>query len=288
MTLVRCGLVQLGLKAETTDEIASIREAMLDAHEAYVEKAAGAGVQVLSFQEVFNQPYFPPSRDSRWYSSAEKLPDGPTIERCKDWARRYGMAIVAPIYEEEAPGVYYNTAAVIDAGGAYLGKYRKTHIPDLANWPEKYFFKPGNLGFPVFQTAFGKIGVYICYDRHFPEGYRALALNGAEIVFTPSATGPHSRHIWELEIKAAAVANGLFVGAINRVGQEAPWNVAEFFGCSFFTDPRGRVLAQGEAGDELVVADLDLATLREVRHEWQFFRDRRPETYQVLSQTGVM
>jgi N-carbamoylputrescine amidase len=261
---------------------------MLEAHEAVVERAARQGVKVVSFQEVFNQPYFPPSRDIRWYDSAERIPDGPSIARCQSWAREYGMVIVAPIYEEEAPGVHYNTAAVIDADGRYLGKYRKTHIPDLTTWPEKFFFKPGNLGFPVFQTAFCRLGVYICYDRHFPEGFRALALHGADVVFTPSATGPHSRHIWDLEIRASAVANGIFIGAINRVGEEAPWNVARFFGNSFFAGPRGEIIAQGGDGDELITADLDLALSRQVRHEWQFFRDRRPDVYGVLSDPATM
>jgi beta-ureidopropionase len=288
VTTIKTGLIQMSLKAETSAPIPAIRDAMLDAHEAAVAQAAKRGVQVVSFQEVFNQPYFPPSRDIHWYDSAERIPDGVTISRCRSWAREYGMVIVAPIYEEEATGVYYNTAAVIDADGRYLGKYRKTHIPDLATWPEKFFFKPGNLGFPVFETAVCRIGVYICYDRHFPEGFRALALKGADIVFTPSATGPHSRHIWELELRASAVANGIFIGGINRVGEEAPWNVARFFGNSFFTDPRGNVIAQGGEGDELVVAEIDLALSREVRHEWQFFRDRRPDVYGVLSDPATM
>ncbi|MDN5925522.1 MAG: N-carbamoylputrescine amidase [Hyphomicrobiales bacterium] len=288
MTLIKCGLVQLSLKKDTQAEIPAIRDAMLDAHEAYVERAAAQGVQAVCFQEVFNQPYFCPSRDNKWFAAAEQVPDGPTITRVRDWAKRYGIVIVAPIYEEEAPGVYYNTAAVIDADGAYLGKYRKTHIPDLTTWPEKFFFKPGNLGYPVFETAAGRIGVYICYDRHFPEGFRALALGGAEIVFTPSATGQHSRHIWDLEGRAAAVANGIFVGAINRVGVEEPWRVAKFFGNSFFAGPRGDIIVQGGDEDELVVADLDTALLREVRNEWQFFRDRRPDLYQTLCQRDIM
>jgi beta-ureidopropionase len=288
MTSIKCGLVQLSLKQDTEADISAIRDAMLDAHEAYVERAAAKGVQIVCFQEVFNQPYFCPSRDNRWFSAAERVPDGPTITRVRGWAKLYGIVVVAPVYEEEAPGVYYNTAAVIDADGAYLGKYRKTHIPDLIAWPEKFFFKPGNLGYPVFETAAGRIGVYICYDRHFPEGYRALALGGAEIVFTPSATGPHSRHIWDLEVKAAAVANGIFVGAINRVGVEEPWRVAKFFGHSFFAGPRGDTIVQGGEEDELVVADLDMGLLREVRNEWQFFRDRRPDLYQTLCQRDLM
>jgi N-carbamoylputrescine amidase len=288
VSVIKTGVIQMSLKAGTSDAIPAIREAMLKAHEPLIALAAKSGVKVLGLQEVFNQPYFPPSRDMRWYDSAERIPDGPTIEHCRGWAKKHGIVIVAPIYEEEAPGVYYNSAAVIDADGSYLGKYRKTHIPDLKAWPEKFFFKPGNLGFPVFDTAFCKLGVYICYDRHFPEGYRALALNGAELIITPSATGPHSRRIWELEVQAAAVANGLFIAAINRVGEEAPWNVARFFGASFFSSPRGEILAQGADSDQLIIADLDLALVREVRHEWQFFRDRRPDAYGILSDPAAI
>ena len=147
----------------------------------------------------------------------------------------------------------------------------------------KFFFKPGNLGFPVFKTAYCRLGVYIGYDRHFPEGYRSLAIGGAEYVVTPSATGPHSRDIWEFEVRAAAVANGFYIGAINRVGEEAPWNVARFYGNSFFTSPRGEVVAQAGDEDELLTADLDMNVVREVRHDWQFFRDRRPELYGVIT-----
>src|SRR5207247_1977201 len=170
---------------------------------------------------------------------------------------------------------YYNTAAVIDADGTYLGKYRKHHIPHCApGFWEKFYFKPGNLGYPVFKTQFADIGVYICYDRHFPEGARALGLNGAEIVFNPSATvAGLSEYLWELEQPAHAVANGYFVGAINRVGHEHPWNIGEFYGKSYFCDPRGKIVAQaGRDKDEIVVADLDLDMITSVRHTWQFSR----------------
>jgi beta-ureidopropionase len=190
--------------------------------------------------------------------------------------------MVVPIYEVEHTGVYYNTAAVIDADGSYLGRYRKHHIPQVApGFWEKYYFRPGNTGYPVFHTAAGKIGVYICYDRHFPEGARILGLNGAEIVFNPSATvAGLSEYLWKLEQPAHAVANGYFVGAINRVGTEAPWNIGEFYGQSYFCDPRGRTIAEASRDkDELVVADLNLDVIAEVRNTWQFYRDRRPETY---------
>ena len=178
--------------------------------------------------------------------------------------------------------MYYNTAAVLDTDGTYLGKYRKNHIPHLPpGFWEKFYFKPGNCGYPVFTTQLGKIGVYICYDRHFPEGFRELGLNGAEIVFNPSATvAGLSDHLWELEQPAAAVANGYFVGAINRVGREKPWDMGEFYGRSYFCNPRGHIVAQGSRDkDEVIVADLDLDEIREVRETWQFFRDRRPDTY---------
>jgi N-carbamoylputrescine amidase len=181
-------------------------------------------------------------------------------------------------------GVFYNTAAVIDADGKYLGKYRKQHIPQVAGFWEKYFFKPGNGGYPVFQTQFAKVGVYICYDRHFPEGARCLGLNGAEIVFNPSATvAGLSQYLWKIEQPAHAVANGYYVAASNRVGTEAPWNIGKFYGTSYFVNPRGEMVAvASEDKDELLVADLDLSMIDEVRQTWQFFRDRRPEAYDEL------
>jgi beta-ureidopropionase len=288
VAIVKAGLIQMALKVESSLPPNQIREAMLDAHEPLIKKACSRGVQVLCLQEVFNQPYFPPSRDRKWFEAAESIPDGPTTIRLQELATIMGMVIVAPIFEEEMPGVYYNTAAVIDADGKYLGKYRKTHIPDIVDWPEKFFFKPGNLGYPVFDTAFCKLGVYICYDRHFPEGWRALALNRAEYVVNPSATAAHSRHIWELEQPTAAVANGYFVGAINRVGTEAPWNIGKFFGHSYFADPKGRILAQAGDKDELLEAELNLELIKEIRQYWQFFRDRRPETYRTLADNNII
>jgi N-carbamoylputrescine amidase len=187
-------------------------------------------------------------------------------------------------------GLYYNTAAVIDADGKYLGKYRKHHIPHVApGFWEKFYFTPGDGGYPVFRTKYANIGVYICYDRHFPEGARILGMNGAEIVFNPSATvAGLSEYLWELEQPAHAVANGYFVGAINRVGVEKPWAIGEFYGKSYFCNPRGKIIAQASRDkDELVVADLDLDMIAEVRNTWQFFRDRRPDSYEPITrQTG--
>jgi N-carbamoylputrescine amidase len=204
----------------------------------------------------------------------------------REYAKKYAMVLVVPLYEEEMTGVYYNAAAVIDADGNYLGKYRKSHLPQVAGFWEKFFFKPGNLGYPMFQTAHCKLGVYICYDRHFPEGWRALALNGAEYVVNPSATvAGLSQYIWEIEQPAAAVANGYYVGAINRVGSEGPWNIGTFYGSSYFVNPRGKIVAQASGDrDELLVADLDMDMVQEVRDLWQFFRDRRPESYGSLAE----
>ena len=201
-----------------------------------------------------------------------------------EYAKKYNMVIIAPIYEVEMTGVYYNTASVIDADGKYLGKYRKNHIPQVKGFWEKFFFKPGNLGYPVFKTKYGMVGVYICYDRHFPDGARCLGLNGAEIVFNPSATvAGLSEYIWKVEQPAHAVANGYFVCAINRVGIEDPWNIGEFYGSSYVVNPKGQILTQASKDkDELLVCDINLDEIKEVRDLWQFYRDRRPETYKEL------
>lgn len=284
MAIVKTGLIQMGLKGDTSMTPDEIREKMIEAHIPLIEEAGEKGVQVLCFQEVFTQPYFCPSQDTKWYAACERIPDGPTTRLMQEYAKKYSMVIVVPIYEEEMPGVYYNTAAVIDADGTYLGKYRKTHIPQVSGFWEKFFFKPGNTGFPVFETAYCKLGVYICYDRHFPEGWRALALNGAEYIVNPSATvAGLSQYLWELEQPASAAANGCYIGAINRVGTEAPWNIGTFYGSSYIVDPRGKIINQASGDkDELLVTDMDMDVVREVRNLWQFFRDRRPEVYDDL------
>jgi len=284
--IVRGGLIQASLAAPADSPLEKIKSAMIDKHVALIEQAAGKSVQVLCLQEIFYGPYFCAEEQIKWYSTAERIPDGPTTKLMREVARKHGMVIVVPIYEEDMTGVFYNTAAVISETGEYLGKYRKTHIPHChPGFWEKFYFKPGNLGYPVFETTFGRIGVYICYDRHFPEGARALGLNGAEIVFNPSATvAGLSEYLWKLEQPAHAVANQYFVGAINRVGTEKPWNIGEFYGTSYFCNPRGKILAEGSRNqDEVVVADLDLDMIREVRNVWQFFRDRRPELYGELT-----
>ncbi|MAF26248.1 MAG: nitrilase-related carbon-nitrogen hydrolase [Gemmatimonadota bacterium] len=283
---VRVGLIQASTPV-STGSLEGIRDAMFEKHLPVIDEAGKQGVQMLCLQEIFNGPYFPAEEDAKWYAMAEPVP-GPTVDRMREYAVKHKMVIVVPVYEEEMPGVYYNTAAVLDADGTYLGKYRKNHIPQLPNFREKFYFKPGNLGYPVFDTAYGRVGVYICYDRHFPEGARLLGLNGAEIVFNPSATiAGLSKYLWELEQPAHAVANGYWICAINRVGEEEPWKTGHFYGSSYICDPRGRLVAQAsETEDELLVADVDLDLNREVRDVWQFYRDRRPDSYDDLVEQG--
>jgi N-carbamoylputrescine amidase len=285
--IVRGGLIQVKCDVPLDGGADDIKERMLQKHLPLIEEAAQRGVQVLCLQELFNGPYFCAEQQARWYEMVEHIPDGPTVKRMQALAKQHGCVIVVPIYEEEITGVYYNSAAVIDADGTYLGKYRKHHIPHVApGFWEKFYFRPGNLGYPVFNTAVGKVGVYICYDRHFPEGARVLGLNGAELVLNPSATvAGLSEYLWKLEQPAHAVANGYFVGAINRVGVEAPWNIGEFYGQSYFCDPRGQIVSIGSRDkDELIVADLDMSLIQTVRNTWQFYRDRRPETYGAITE----
>ena len=265
------------LQAKWTGDTAS----MIEVHEGYARTAAQQGAQIMGFQEVFNAPYFCQVQENEHYRWAEPVPDGPTVQRMQALARETGMVLVVPVFEVEDAGHYYNTAAVIDADGTVLGKYRKHHIPQVKGFWEKFYFRPGNLGYPVFDTAVGRVGVYICYDRHFPEGWRALGLNGAEIVFNPSATSRGlSNYLWKLEQTAAAVANEYFVGTINRVGIEDLGD-DDFYGTSYFADPEGKPV-DGYGSDsaaELMVRDLDMDLLREVRNRWQFYRDRRPDAY---------
>jgi N-carbamoylputrescine amidase len=275
MTVVRAALVQANWTGD--------KESMIAAHEDYARKAAAQGAQVICFQELFYGPYFCQVQDAKFYEYAEAIP-GPTTERFQKLAKELNMVMVLPMYEEEQPGVLYNAAAVVDADGTYLGKYRKHHIPHVSGFWEKFYFRPGNGGYPVFDTAVGKIGVYICYDRHFPEGWRALGLNGAQIVFNPSATSRGlSQYLWSIEQPGAAVANEYYVGAINRVGIEDLGD-DDFYGQSYFIDPEGQYV--GEKGDpyqpELIVRDLDLDLISTVRNRWAFYRDRRPETYDDL------
>ena len=283
---VRIGLIQASTTHPGDTDPLVIKEAMITKHLAFIEDAAAKGCQVVCLQELFYGPYFCAEQKIHWYSLTEKIPEGPTTQLMCETAKRLGIVLIVPIYEVENTGVYYNTASVIDADGTWLGKYRKTHIPHcLPGFWEKFYFRPGNLGYPVFDTKVGKIGVYICYDRHFPEGARCLGLNGAEIVFNPSATvAGLSEYLWKLEQPAHAAANGYFLGAINRVGVEQPWAIGEFYGQSYVVDPRGQMVAMASRDqDELLVTDIDLDLIRTVRDTWQFYRDRRPDSYGAIT-----
>jgi N-carbamoylputrescine amidase len=281
MTVVRAALTQV---AWTGD-----KESMIARHEHYARQAADQGAQIVCFQELFYGPYFGIVQDQKYYDYVESVP-GPTVERFQALAAELGLVMVLPVYEVENDGEYYNTAAVVDADGSYLGKYRKHHIPNLPQFWEKFYFRPGNLGYPVFKTAVGRVGVYICYDRHFPEGWRELGLNNAQIVFNPSATKPGlSNRLWEIEQPAAAAANQYFIAANNRVGIESEEfgdDAVRFYGSSYFVDPRGNYVGEVASTDqdELIVRDLDLDEITRTRNDWQFYRDRRPESYTRVTQ----
>ncbi|MGB2949688.1 MAG: nitrilase-related carbon-nitrogen hydrolase [Rhodococcus sp. (in: high G+C Gram-positive bacteria)] len=276
MSTVRAALVQTNWTGD--------KESMIKAHEDYARSAAEQGAKIVCFQELFYGPYFCQLQDARFYEYAESVP-GPTVDRFAALARELGIVMILPVYEQEQPGLLYNTAAVVDADGTYLGKYRKHHIPHVNGFWEKFYFRPGNLGWPVFDTAVGRVGVYICYDRHFPEGWRALGLAGAEIVFNPSATSRGlSNYLWKLEQPASAVANEYYIGAINRVGVEAEYGDDDFYGTSYFVDPEGRFVGDvaSDAEPEVVVRDLDMDLIKVVRDRWAFYRDRRPDAYAPL------
>lgn len=278
MTTVRAAVIQAHANLP--------KEEAVERHVELVRHAAARGVRITCLQEIFHGPYFPAEQDARWYATAEPE-SGPTVSCMRELARELGMVLIVPFFEEAQPGVYYNAAVVIEADGSLVGKYRKTHIPHVGPcfW-EKFYFKPGNLGYPVFETSVGRVGLLICYDRHFPEPARALGLKGAELVFNPSATVESvSRYLWELEQPAHAVANGYWIAAINRVGVETPLSEPRFYGSSYFCDPRGRIVCRAsDHEDEVLVCDVDLELNREVRNTWQFLRDRRPELYGELTQ----
>ncbi len=287
---VTIGLIQAHNDVDGDQPVETHKKAAIEKHVKLIGEAKKRGAQIVCLQEIFYGPYFCTEQTTKWYEAIERIPDGPTTKLMQGLAKELGIVLVVPMYEEDQAGVYYNTAAVIDADGKYLGKYRKHHIPQVQAGPagcgfwEKYYFRPGNLGYPVFDTAFAKVGVYICYDRHFPEGARMLGLHGAEIVFNPSATvAGLSEYLWKLEQPAHAVANGYYVGAINRVGIETPWNLGEFYGQSYLVDPRGQFVAMGSRDkDEVVIGVMDRDVIREVRNTWQFYRDRRPDSYDDL------
>lgn len=242
-----------------------------------LRQAAGDGVKVACLQECFATWFFPQRLDAASQDLAEPI-DGPTVSQMRKLADELGMILIVPFYERAMAGELYNSAVIIDADGEILGQYRKHHLPMSSHFNEKFYFRPGNAGFPVFDTPEGRIGIMICYDRHFPEAARLLGLNGAQVVFVPTATTTrgYSRSVWEVELRGHAIANGFFVAGVNRVGTEFD---STYYGASVFIDPIGEVIAQAANGEEVLIADLDLDRLEEVRKVWPFYRDRRPDAY---------
>lgn len=265
------------------------KDSMIEKHVKYAREAAAQGAQVMCFQELFYGPYFCQVQQPEFFAYTEEIPNGPTTKMMQELAKELNMVLVVPLYEQDGVGVYYNTAAVIDSDGTYKGKYRKTHIPHLPGFWEKFYFRPGNLGYPVFETSVGRIGVYICHDRHFPEGARALGLNGAEIVFIPSATSRGlSQHLWRIEQTSHAIFNTYYVGTINRVGIEE-YGENDFYGESYFCDPKGQFIGDVASAydEELIIRDLDLDVIQEVRDTWHFYFNRRPDQYGSLVEDTV-
>ncbi len=259
------------------------KEENLDRAEVFLKEAARQGADVACLQEMFATWFFAQRLDPAAQALAEPV-DGPTVSRIRSVARTLGLLVVVPFYERAMAGELYNSVVLVDGWGEILGVYRKHHIPMSSHFQEKFYFRPGNTGYRVFDTPIGRIGLLICYDRHFPEAARVVGLAGAEVVFVPTATtrrGP-SRLAWEVELRGHAIANGYFVGGVNRVGTELE---SEYYGSSLFIDPIGQVLCQaGDTDEEVLVADLDRARLEEVRRSWPFYRDRRPETYRPLTE----
>ena len=296
--IVRCGLIQASNALPPTDKqtsLEAIKSAMIEKHIPMIEDAGKRGVQILCLQELFYGPYFCAEQDPRWYKMTERVPDGPTIKRMAELAKKHQMVMVVPVYEEEMTGVYYNTAAVIDADGKYLGKYRKTHIPHcLPGFWEKFYFTPGDLGFRAWQTKYAKIGVLVCWDQWYPEGARLTALQGAEILFYPTAIGWHpgekkkygalQHDAWETIQRSHAIANGCYVCVPNRVGHEVIKGVGgegiEFWGQSFVAGTSGQILAKaGPEKEETLIVPLDLKNVDTTRTHWPFLRDRRIDAY---------
>lgn len=255
-----------------------------------IEEAATHGARIICLQELFSTPYFCHAEDPEYWDLAESVP-GPTTDRIGSIARKTSSFVVAPLYEKAIAGELYNTAAVIGPDGAVAGIYRKSSIPlsVMDDWQsrEKFYFKPGNTGFTVFSTPFGvSLGVLICYDRHFPEAARVLALRGADVLLVPAATGGPSRATWEIEVRALAIANVCYVGAVNRVGHDnGDVHRPRYFGASLVCDFNGRVLSQAsDGGDEVVYAEIDLNSMAQARNRLGWFRDRRPDLYGALAE----
>jgi N-carbamoylputrescine amidase len=281
--VVRLGLVQMSCTAEPRENLAKAL--------ALAGKAADGGAQIICLQELFTSLYFCQVEDHKYFALAEEIP-GPSTEAFSRFAQERGVVVVASLFERRSAGLYHNTAAIIDADGRYLGKYRKMHIPDDPLFYEKFYFTPGDLGFRAWQTRFAKIGVCVCWDQWYPEAARLTALAGAQILFYPTAIGWHpgekaqygarQHSSWETIQRSHAIANGCYVAVPNRIGHEAPDGGAgiEFWGQSFVADPAGQIVAKASVSEEeILLVDADLDALETQRTHWPFFRDRRIDAY---------
>jgi N-carbamoylputrescine amidase len=282
--VIHVGLVQMSMSADADE---NLRKAV-----ARVGEAKRAGADVVCLPELYRSPYFCQKEDARLFDLAEPIP-GPSTEALGGAAREAGVVVVAPVFERRAPGLYHNSAAIIDTNGGVAGLYRKMHIPDDPAFYEKFYFTPGDLGFRAIDTAKGKIGTLICWDQWYPEGARLTALQGAVVLFYPTAIGwhPHEkaehgvpqRDAWRTIQRGHAIANGVYVAVVNRVGHEIPPEGGpglEFWGSSFVADPFGVVVAEASTDrEEILVAKVDIGRIEEVRRNWPFLRDRRIDAY---------
>jgi len=282
---VTLGLVQ----SSSGDDPEANMRAALDG----VRTAAARGAQIVCLQELFRSRYFCQVEDHRFFELAEPIP-GPSTERLAALAKELGVVLVASLFEKRAEGLYHNTAAIIDADGSYLGKYRKMHIPDDPQYYEKFYFTPGDLGFRSWDTRFARIGVLVCWDQWYPEAARLTAMSGAQILFYPTAIGwlppekaehgAQQQSAWETMQRSHAIANGVYVCAVNRVGHEGPADGGiEFWGGSFVADPGGRILVKGGTGEEILTTTCDLGKVGVSRTHWPFLRDRRIDAYGDLT-----
>jgi len=288
----RVGLVQIALSANKKE---NIKKAV-----AWIEKAAKQGAQVICLPELFNSQYFCQKEDVELFDLAETIP-GPSTEAISKIAAKRKVAVVIPLFEKRAPGVYHNSAVIIDSDGKNLGTYRKMHIPDDPAYYEKFYFTPGDLGYKAFETKYGKIGTLICWDQWYPEAARLTALRGASVLFYPTAIGWHpyekeeygaaQRDSWQTIQRGHAIANGVYVASVNRTGHEITIPGApgiEFWGSSFICDPQGVVLAEASTDkEEILVAEIDLNHQEDIRRNWPFLRDRRIDSYGEITKRFI-
>ena len=280
------GLVQMAMSVRPDDNVAKAVDK--------VGEAAALGAEVVCLPEMYRTPYFCQKEDHANFALAETVP-GPSSEALGRAAKQAGVAVVAPVFERRAPGVYHNSAVILDADGKVAGLYRKMHIPDDPLFYEKFYFTPGDLGFKAFDTAAGRIGTLVCWDQWYPEAARLTALAGADVLFYPTAIGWHPAEkaetgaaqvsAWQTMQRAHAIANGVYVAAVNRVGHEGPAGGGlEFWGASFVCDPFGVVVAEAsQTAEEVLVAEVDLARQEDVRRNWPFLRDRRIDAYAPIT-----